>query len=228
MSNAALVFSGRNKKHRKAKWMNQHITPWKPKQALRWCGYIYLLAGLCILRSCCWNWVLGVNSFPLEKRFRITHLSSTSYWLVREIFSVYVAENKEGNFNLLACHCIQLFQFKEQGEISNPPEVFMKYLSHSMSVAAVAWECTNPDQSSSPTMLSAGAWVFPYRSHYCCAWEAYLRLLAKQQVRISVAQLLLLSTERDIGANHISRGLNRPLWVLIPSINYNWWMGETN
>lgn len=36
----------------------------------------------------------------------------------------------------------------------------MKYLSHSMSVAAVAWEYTNPDQSSSPTMLSAGVY-FP-------------------------------------------------------------------
>lgn len=174
---------------------------------------------------------LGTGSKQLSLREKIQDNTLVIYILLtckRNMFSVYVAENKEGNFNLLACHCIQLFQFKEQGEISNPPEVFIKYLSHSMSVAAVARECTNPDQSSSPTMLSAGAWVFPYRSHYCCAWEAYLRLLAKQQVRISVAQLLLLSTERDIGANHISRGLNRPLWVLIPSINYNWWMGETN
>lgn len=55
---------------------------------------------------------------------------------------------------------VELFQFKEKEEISRTPEMFLKYLSHSMSVVAVAWECTAPDQSYSPTMLLADAEYF--------------------------------------------------------------------
>lgn len=48
---------------------------------------------------------------------------------------------------------MESFQFNEKGEISSTPEMLMKYLSHSMPAAVAAEECTNPDQSFTPTLL---------------------------------------------------------------------------
>jgi len=55
-SSAALVPSGGNAEHEKIKKMNQPTPLWKAKEALRWSEGVYLGAGLCILRFCCWKW----------------------------------------------------------------------------------------------------------------------------------------------------------------------------
>lgn len=60
-SSAALLPSGENAEDGKIKKMNQAISLWKAKQALRWSECIYLGAGLCILRSCYWKWESGTG-----------------------------------------------------------------------------------------------------------------------------------------------------------------------
>lgn len=60
-SSAALVPSGGNTDHGKIKKMNQPISLWKAKWALKWCEGVYLGAGLCILRSSCWMWESGIG-----------------------------------------------------------------------------------------------------------------------------------------------------------------------
>lgn len=128
------------------------------------------------------------------------------------------------------CSSVELFQFNEKGEISRSPEILVKYLSHRMSAPVAAQGCTNPGQSPTATLLLAGPWVFPCKSHYCCAWESHFRLSAKRQVKINLNHSLLhlQSVARDVGANNALHGLEHTLQVLIPSINCNQRLIKTN
>lgn len=107
----------------------------------------------------------------LLKRLEISwDLSYTSYWNARKLCCrcTYRQQGMKP-YPAFMPHSssVELFQFIEKGQMSRTPEILMKYLSHSTSAAVAAWEFTNSGQSSTPTLLLAGPWVFLYRSHYC-------------------------------------------------------------